>query len=114
YDPQHLDAALKSIPLDRPVVMRKGAFRGVDEDTPQLGVLNLLVTHARVDAGAVHEVVSAIVRVAAELGQLNPLFADFTELLELVRSRTAALPAFGGIELHPGAIRTYNEAGFLK
>jgi len=114
YDPQHLDAALKSIPLDRPVVMRKGAFRGVDEDTPQLGVLNLLVTHARVDADAVHEVVGAIVRVAGELWQLNPLFAEFTELLETVRSRTAAMLGFGGIELHPGAVRAYSEAGFLK
>jgi uncharacterized protein len=49
YDPPHLEAALKSIPLDRRFVMRKGAFRGHDEDLPQLGVLNLLVTHARVD-----------------------------------------------------------------
>jgi TRAP transporter TAXI family solute receptor len=114
YDPQHLDAALKSIPLDRPVIMRKGAFRGVDEDTAQLGVLNLLVTHARVDAVAARTVVGAIVRVAGELGQLNPLFADFTELLENVRSRTAAMLAFGGIELHPGAVRAYGEAGFLK
>jgi TRAP-type uncharacterized transport system substrate-binding protein len=114
YDSQHLDAALKSIPLDRPIVMRKGAFRGVDEDTRQLGVLNLLVTHARADTDAVHGVVSAIVRSAGELGQLNPLFADFAELLELVRSRTAAMLAFGGIELHPGAVRAYSEAGFLK
>jgi TRAP-type uncharacterized transport system substrate-binding protein len=114
YDPQHLDAALKSIPLDRPVVMRTGAFRGVNEDTAQLGVLNLLVTHARVEADAVGAVVGAIVRGAAELGQLDPLFADFTELLETVKSRTAAMLAFGGIELHPGAVRAYSGAGFLK
>jgi TRAP transporter TAXI family solute receptor len=114
YDSQHIDAALKSIPLDRPVAMRKGAFRGVDEDTAQLGVLNLLVTHARVEADTVRAVVSAIVRVAGELGQFNPLFADFTELLETVRNRTAAMLGFGGIELHPGAVRAYSEAGFLK
>jgi TRAP transporter TAXI family solute receptor len=114
YDSQHLDAALKSIPLDRSVIMRKGAFRGVDNDTPQLGVLNLLVTHARVEPDAVHAVVSAIVRAAGELGKLNPLFADFTDLLEMVRSRTAALLGFGGIELHPRAVRAYSEAGFLK
>src|SRR5262245_14550091 len=61
YDPPHLEAALKSIPLDRRIVMRKGAFRGHDEDLPQLGVLNLLVTHARVDADTIRDVVTAIV-----------------------------------------------------
>jgi uncharacterized protein len=114
YEPRHFDAALKSIPLDRPIVMRKGAFRGHDEDLPQLGVLNLLVTHARVDADTVRDVVSAIVLTKTELGQLHPLFAGLAELFAMLENPGGSTPEFGGAELHPGAVRAYREAGLLR
>jgi TRAP-type uncharacterized transport system substrate-binding protein len=34
-------------------------------------------------------------------------------LFEPLRSRGAAAFEFGGVELHPGAIRAYREAGWL-
>jgi uncharacterized protein len=109
YEPAHLDAALKSIPHDRRITMRKGAFRGVDEDVPQLGVLNLLVTHARADANMVHNVVRAIVSAGSELGQLDPLFEGLGELLEMLKARNRASLEFDGVELHVGAVRAYTE-----
>jgi uncharacterized protein len=109
YEPAHLDAALKSIPHDRRITMRKGAFRGVDEDVPQLGVLNLLVTHARADANMVHNVVRAIVSAGSELGQLDPLFEGLGELLEMLKVRNRALLEFDGVQLHVGAVRAYTE-----
>jgi TRAP transporter TAXI family solute receptor len=114
YDPQHLDAALKAIPHDQRIVMRKGALRGLEQDVPQLGVLNLLVTHARVEAATVQHVVGAIVRTATELGRLDPLFSDLAELLEMFTSRIQAAPEFGGAELHPGAARAYLDARLLR
>jgi uncharacterized protein len=109
YDPADLDAALKSIPHDRRITMRKGAFRGVDEDVPQLGVLNLLVAHARIDVDMVHNVVRAIVAAGSELGQLNPLFAGLGELLDMLKTRDRAGLEFDGVELHVGAVRAYRE-----
>jgi uncharacterized protein len=111
YDPADLDAALKSIPHDRCITMRKGSFRGVDEDVLQLGVLNLLVTHARTDADTVRNVVRAIVSASGELGRLDPLFAGLCELLEKLKSRNRAGLEFDGVELHVGAVRAYTEAG---
>ena len=114
YDPPHLDAALKSIPHDRPVIMPKGAFRGVDEDLPQLGVVNLLVTHADVDPDTVRHIVRAIVTAATELGRLDPLFAELTELFDALKSHGRAALEFDGVELHAGAVRAYAEAGLLR
>ncbi|MGZ3289532.1 MAG: TAXI family TRAP transporter solute-binding subunit, partial [Xanthobacteraceae bacterium] len=102
YDPAHLDAALKAIPHDRRIMMKKGALRGLDQDVPQLGVLNLLVTHARSDAATVEHVVRAIVLAATELGRIDPLFAGLAELLEMFRHNSKARPEFGGVELHQG------------
>jgi uncharacterized protein len=106
YDPPHLDAALKVIPHDRRIIMQKGAVRGLDQDVPQLGVLNLLVTHARLDAATVQRVVGAIMLAAADLGRLDPLFAGLAELIETFRGERQAAD-FGGAGLHPGALRAY-------
>jgi len=106
YDPPHLDAALKVIPHDRRIIMRKGAVRGLDQDVPQLGVLNLLVTHGRLDAATVQRVVGAIILAAADLGRLDPLFAGLAELIDTFRGQRQAAE-FGGASLHPGAIRAY-------
>jgi TRAP transporter TAXI family solute receptor len=114
YDPAHLDAALKAIPHDRRIMMKKGALRGLDQDLPQLGVLNLLVTHARTDAATVERVVRAIVLAAPELGRIDPLFAGLADLLEMFRHNSKVRPEFGGVELHPGAVRAYRELGFLR
>jgi TRAP transporter TAXI family solute receptor len=114
YDPPHLDAALKAIPHDQRIMMRKGALRGLDQDVPQLGVLNLLVTHARIDATTVEHVVGAIILAATELGRLDPLFAGLAELIETFRSQSRATPELGGVELHAGAIRAYLETGSLR
>jgi TRAP transporter TAXI family solute receptor len=107
YDPGQLDAALKSIPHDRRITLRKGSFRGVDEDVPQLGVLNLLATHARADVDLVHNVVRAIASGQGELGKLDPLFVGLGELLEMLKGRNLAAPEFDGVEFHAGAIRAY-------
>ena len=114
YDPAHLDAALKAIPHDRGIMMKKGALRGLDQDLPQLGVLNLLVTHARTDAATVERVVRAIVLAAPELGRIDPLFAGLADLLDMFRHNSKVRPEFGGVELHPGAVRAYRELGFLR
>jgi TRAP transporter TAXI family solute receptor len=114
YDPAHLDAALKAIPHDRRIMMKRGALRGLDQDLPQLGVLNLLVTHARTDAATVERVVRAIVLAAPELGRIDPLFAGLADLLDMFRHNSKVRPEFGGVELHPGAVRAYRELGFLR
>ena len=61
YAPAELESVLRAVPYYRRTVMRKGAFRGLDADTPQLAVVNVLVTHPRVAEATVHVAVEAIV-----------------------------------------------------
>ena len=75
--------------------------------------LKSIVTHQRVPDAIVREAVEAIATSGGELGRLNPLFIGMEELLEPLRSRGAATLEFGGVPLHPGALRAYRTAGLL-
>jgi TRAP transporter TAXI family solute receptor len=113
YDAGELERVLAAVSYYRRTVMRCGAIRGLDVDLPQVAVLNVLVTHARVPEGVVCEAVAAVATGGAELGRLNPLFAGLAELFEPLRSHGRAALEFGGVTLHPGALRAYRELGLL-
>jgi uncharacterized protein len=113
YGVGELERVLAAVSYYRRTVMRRGAIRGLDADLPQVAVLNVLVTHARVGEGIVCEAVTAIASGSAELGRLNPLFAGLGELFEPLRSHGRAAQEFGGVALHPGALRAYRELRLL-
>jgi TRAP transporter TAXI family solute receptor len=114
YAPAELESVRRAVPYYRRTVMRKGAFRGLDADTPQLAVVNVLVTHPRVAEATVRAAVKAIVAGADELPRLNPLFAGMAELFAPLATQGAKALEFGGVPLHPGALRAYREAGLVK
>ena len=113
YEPGQLEAVLGTVPYYRRTVMRAGAIRGLDADLPQIAVLNVLVTHRRVADAIVHEAVAAIATGCDELGRLNALFANMQELFEPLRSQGPMAFEFGGVALHPGALRAYREMGLV-
>jgi hypothetical protein len=113
YAAGELETVMQAVPYYRRTVMRTGAICGLDADLPQLAVVNVLVTHPRVPAATVREVVAAIVAKGEELGRLNALFASMGELLQPLRSQGAAALEFGGVALHPGALQAYRDAGLL-
>ena len=49
----------------------------------------------------------------AELARRNPLFEGLAGLFEPLRHHGAAALEFGGVPLHPGALRAYRDAGLL-
>src|SRR5579885_1124532 len=85
YGAGELERLLAAIPYYRATVMPRGAIRGLDADLRQAGVLNLLVTHARIEARVVAAVARAIATNAAALGRLNPLFSGLDALVREVR-----------------------------
>ena len=113
YEAGDLDRLMQAVSFYRPVTMRKGAIRGLDEDVAQPAVVNILATHARVAEPIVREAVAAIVAGADELGRRNPLFSDIGALFEPLRTQGPAALSFGGVALHPGAIAAYRAAGLL-
>ena len=114
YPPGALDTVLGAVPFYRRVTMRKGAIRGLDADVAQVAVVNVLVTHARADAGRVRDVTAAILAAREELPRLNALFGGLAELFEPLRRDGPAALEFGGVPLHDGAIAAYRDAGLLK
>jgi uncharacterized protein len=113
YAPGQLEAVLRALPTYRSTIMRAGTIRGLETDVPQLAVVNVLASHARVASPLVRDVVNAIVSDSAELGRLNPLFAGLGDLLQPLRSQGAAALDFG-VPLHPGALSAYQDQELLR
>lgn len=109
-----LDKLFAQVPFYRPVTVEKNAFRGVIEDITQIGVINVIVTHESVNERIVHDMAKMIAENLDALPQMNPLFQGLKNLFEPLRTQGAAAFEFGGVELHPGALKAYQEAGWLK
>jgi TRAP transporter TAXI family solute receptor len=109
-----LERVLAQVPFYRPVVMEKNIFRGVVENVTQIGVINVLVTHERIPEDIVHDMAKVIVENLDRLPQMNPLFKGLKNLFEPLRTEGAAAFEFGGVALHPGAIKAYRDTGWLR
>jgi uncharacterized protein len=114
FAPGQMEKILEQVPFYRAVVMEKNVFRGVVEDVTQVGVINVIVTHERIPENAVYDMAKAIAENLDVLPQMNPLFKGMRDLFEPLRAKGAAAFEFGGVPLHPGAVRAYRESGFLK
>jgi TRAP-type uncharacterized transport system substrate-binding protein len=114
YAPGQLERILSQVPFYRKITIEKGAFRGVDEDMPQVAVVNVIVTHEKVSEEAVHDMARTIAGGLQKLPRMNPLFKGLADLFEPLRSHGAAAFEFGGVPLHPGALRAYKEASWIK
>jgi uncharacterized protein len=114
YAQGQIEKILGAVPFYRRVTMEKEVFRGVHEDTPQVGVVNVLVTHESIPEPVVHEMTTVIATNLDALPQINPLFKGIKNLFEPLRTLGAAAFEFGGVALHPGAVRAYRETGWLK
>jgi uncharacterized protein len=114
YAPGQLDRVLAQVPFYRAVVVEKNVFRGVVEDVAQVGVVNVLVTHEQVADRIVHGMAQAIAANLDVLPQMNPLFKGLKNLFEPLRTQGAAAFEFGGVPLHPGALKAYRDGGWLK
>jgi len=114
FGPDQLEKVLARVPFYRAVVVEKNVFRGVVDDVRQVGVVNVLVTHETIPEQVVYEMAKAIAGNLDALPEMNPLFKGLKDLFEPLRSKGAAALEFGGVALHPGAIRAYREGGWLR
>ena len=114
FGSDQLEKVLARVSFYRPVVVEKNVFRGVLDDVTQVGVVNVVVTHERIPEQIVYEMAKAIVGNLDALPEMNPLFKGLKDLFEPLRSKGAAALEFGGVALHPGAIRAYREGGWLR
>ena len=114
YNPDDLADLLRSVDFYRPAVMPKGFFKGVDADTEQAAVVNIIAAHARSDADTVHAFVTTMLNSLDELAEINPLFIGLGDVFDRLKSVGESSLEFGGTALHPGAIRAYRDAGYIS
>jgi uncharacterized protein len=114
FGPGEIETVMRAVPDYRATVMRHGAIRGLAADVAQIAVVNVLVTRVGVPEAVVCDVVDAVIKQAAELGRLNPLFVGLPDLFEPLRQQGPAALEFGGVRLHPGALRAFREAGLIS
>jgi TRAP transporter TAXI family solute receptor len=114
YAAAQRDKLFAAVPFYRPVMVEKDAFRGVVEDVIQVGVVNVIVSHESVVESAVYAMAKTIADNLDKLPQMNPLFKGLKNLFEPLRTNGAAAFEFGGVPLHPGALRAYKEAGWIS
>ena len=114
YAPGQIEKILGAVPFYRRITMDKGIFRGVTEDISQVGVVNVLVTHERIPESVVYDMAATIAGNLDTLPQMNPLFKGIKDLFEPLRTQGAAALEFGGVALHPGTMRAYRDAGWMK
>ncbi len=114
YAPGQLEKILAEVPFYRPVTMTRGVFRGVNVDVAQIAVVNVLVTHERVAEPIVHDMAGAICGNLDKLPEMNPLFKGIKDLFVPLKTQGAGALEFGGVPLHPGALRAYRETGWLR
>lgn len=113
YGPGQLDKVVAEAGFYRRAVMKAGCLRGVDKDTEQVGVLNVITTHERVPDDLVREVIGSMVANAEALGQAEELYAGLAELFAELKTEGASVFEPGGVKLHPGAVAAYRDAGLL-
>ena len=92
--------------------MPAGFFRGLEIETEQLAVVNIIAAHARTNDELVHKYVSTILKNLEELAQINPLFIGLEKVFQELDSEGQKCIEFGGTPIHPGAIQAYKDAGF--
>jgi TRAP transporter TAXI family solute receptor len=101
-------------PLYRPTLMRAGALRCLAQESRQPAVVNVIVSHAKVDAALVKNVTAAIAAGASELVRLEPLYQGLPDLFPPLKAEGRMAFEFGGVPLHDGAVAAYREAGLLS
>jgi len=113
YGGGQLEKVIKEAGFYRRATMKKGAFRGLKTDTQQVGVLNVITTHARVEEGVVREIVSNMLQGTELLSEAVPLYQGLNLLFDELKINGSSTFEPDGVPLHPGARSAYQSAGFL-
>ncbi|PPR11398.1 MAG: hypothetical protein CFH41_00980 [Alphaproteobacteria bacterium MarineAlpha11_Bin1] len=114
YSPADLKTIFEKVEFYRLEKMPGGLFRGLDKNTDQVAVINVVGTHARTDPEIVRQFVTTMLNNLEELAVINPLFIGLDRLFEPIRLYGKAAIEFGGVHIHPGALDAYRDKGYLS
>lgn len=90
-----------------PAVLPGGSFRGQDEDVTLPGTSTTLIVNAEMDEETAYSLTKALI------DNLDDIKSQNASLAGMSVERAADTALAGGIELHPGAARAFEEAGVI-
>lgn len=104
-DQEHIDQIVSEYPYFYESVIPGGTYTGVDEDTVVIGTRNNLVCARSVDDEVVYNVVKSIIEHYDDLADVHPQANAFNK----ENAIEGAL-----IDIHPGAVKYYQEIGIME
>lgn len=102
---------LEKVPYYAEVSIPRDAIRGLERDTIEIAVVNVLAVHAQDDEGTVYRRTQAIIAHADDLARRNPLYRGLDRLLIDAGRRIIPVLCKAGAPQHPGAARAFRDAG---
>lgn len=111
--PKDIADVIKARPVYNRITLEKGAFKGVNEDTTVLNSGNGWMTAASADPETIYTVTKTVIDNIDALSKKAPQFGHVKRHLEAAKTEGAAELAVIA-PLHPGAVKAYKEAGYLK
>ncbi len=114
YGPGRLESILSKVEFYREATIPADAFQGTGLDAPQVGVLNVIVTHAKVPENLVYEVTATMAANTRALGHVLPLYEGLGALFDELKTKGRAALELDGVPLHPGALRALREAELIS
>ncbi len=113
YGAGQLESLLDRVGFYRPARVKAGALRGHGRDSAQIGVLNVIATHASTPDDTVGRFARLMATRHERLAALNPLFDGLGNLFDPLRREGEAGLAVDGVPLHPAAAAAYRELGLI-
>ena len=113
YGAGQLETLLERVGFYRPARVKAGALRGHERDSDQIGVLNVIATHARTPDDTVGRLARLMATQHERLAALNPLFDGLDRLFDPLKTGGADGLAIDGVPLHPAAASAYRELGLI-
>ena len=113
YGAGQLETLLDRVGFYRRARVKAGALRGHERDSGQIGVLNVIATHARTPDDTVDRLARLMATQHERLAALNPLFDGLDRLFDPLKAEGAAGLAIDGVPLHPAAAAAYRELGLI-
>ncbi|MAI50194.1 MAG: hypothetical protein CMM16_06535 [Rhodospirillaceae bacterium] len=114
YAPDDLATVLRQVDFYRPREVPAGFFRGVEKNTEQLAVVNIISAHENTDPELVRKFVGTMLSNLDEIAEMNALFSGLGALFAPLKTEGRSALEFGDVPLHSGALQAYRDAGFLS
>jgi TRAP transporter TAXI family solute receptor len=104
-DGKPIDELVAKYPYYAKGIISGTFYKGVEHDTPSIGVKAVLVTSDKIPEKVVYELTKTILDNFEAFKKLHPAYKTITK---------ASLLDGLSIEQHPGAVKAFKEAGLIK